>query len=372
MSEIYFATNRSYNRRGPRPPEWFGEDFHPDGPYYYRVGRAQVRREGDDYRLLAIDVEPERKERKPRRDVDPTDVTAEAGIAASMTVSTVDRSGAIVGSAKLFETLRRQLLQDGRHIIGYIHGFANSFENSILRAAQLQSEYRVDGIDPIVFAFSWPSDASMTPFSAYRSDRQDAKASGIAMARAMMRLIAFLRDLDPPEREDQGGGRVQCACPMHLVAHSMGNWALRHAIAGLAEMLNTQQLPRLFDNVFLMAADEDNDALEHSYKLSLLARLAHRTHVYYASDDRALHISTETKGNSDRLGADGPRNLALADERFFAVDCSDVSSTSTTHLRHQYYRLRPEVIEDVRRVMAGQPRPHELRIGERRWRLRPE
>ncbi|MCI0430941.1 MAG: hypothetical protein L0210_15885, partial [Rhodospirillales bacterium] len=38
------------------------------------------------------------------------------------------------------------------------------------------------------------------------------------------------------------------------------------------------------------------------------------------------------------------------------VDCRNVDDTSPlTDVRHQYYRKRPEVIADVRQVLAGTP-----------------
>jgi len=371
MHEVYFATNRSYlGRRSPAAPEWFGNGFHPSGPFFFRIGSASVSRDGERYKLEGVQVYKERK--------------GASGLASEMLDQgtqwpepmpggyRVERyregKNALLGSSALFEKLRKELLIDCRPIIIYIHGYASSFQDSLLRAAQLQHEYKIEDVDPILFVFSWPSDASLAPFVAYRNDRQDAQASGIAIARALMRLVDFLRDLDAPEHPAPTK-RISCSAPMHLVAHSMGNWALRSAVQGVRAILSTDRLPRLFENAFLMAADEDDDALEHPEKLGLLPRLAHQVHVYHAANDRALQISNLTKGNPDRLGADGPRNLALADDRIYAVDCSDVSYTHLTQGRHQYYRLRREVIDDVRRVLRQEERPHELRIGERRWKL---
>ena len=62
-------------------------------------------------------------------------------------------------------------------------------------------------------------------------DRDDAAASGIAMARFMMRLLDFLTD------------KGQCEQRIHLVAHSMGNWALRHAVQGLISLQAQARLP---------------------------------------------------------------------------------------------------------------------------------
>ena len=118
-------------------------------------------------------------------------------------------------------------------------------------------------------------------------------------------------------------------------------------------MNSGSRLEPIFDNVFLMAADEDDDAFEKNHKLKPLLRLARWIHVYHSDDDRSLVISDTTKFNPNRLGFDGPRNLSAIDKRVFVVDCEDVDDTEFLHVNHQYYRSRPEVIDDVRHVLAG-------------------
>jgi esterase/lipase superfamily enzyme len=135
----------------------------------------------------------------------------------------------------------------------------------------------------------------------------------------------------------------------------MGNWALRHAVQALRQHLNDAKLPRLFDNIILAAADEDDDALEHDHKLGLLPQLARKIHVYYARTDAALTISDVTKFNPDRLGENGPRSFSNLSTNIIGIDCTDVDDTpSLLHGSHQYYRLAPEVLRDIRAVLAGQ------------------
>ena len=61
------------------------------------------------------------------------------------------------------------------------------------------------------------------------------------------------------------------------------------------------------DRVFLIAADEDDDAFELDYKLKPLSRLAKRVNVYFNNNDRAMAVSDKSQGNPDRLGDDGSR-----------------------------------------------------------------
>jgi esterase/lipase superfamily enzyme len=164
----------------------------------------------------------------------------------------------------------------------------------------------------------------------------------------------------------------QCVRRLHVLAHSMGNWALRHAVRKFLD-LNGGRAPRVFDCAFLMAADEDHDTLEDVHKLKPLDQLANRVFVYHAANDVALTISDRTKGNANRLGADGPQNLDLTSERVFTLDCRGISVTRVEHGRHQYYRLREEALMDVKLTLAdepqiGRPGRRELRPG-RSWRL---
>ena len=133
-------------------------------------------------------------------------------------------------------------------------------------------------------------------------------------------------------------------------------------------------MPRVVDCTFLMAADEDNGALQMPLKHDRIDELANRIFVYHANNDVALTISDTTKGMPDRLGSDGPQNLDLVSERAFSIDCRKVSETALSHGRHQYYRLRDEVIRDVQATLADEPQ--ESRPGRevvrpgRSWRLR--
>ena len=314
---IYFATNRrlSGSRTNPR----FGADCHRDGAQFYRVGTATVQKVSGDldagYETTKIEVEGERNKNNFQER----------------------------GSDKLFDKIRQAINDQSCDVLVYIHGYANTFEGSISRAAQIHEFYEVGPRDnprhPVVFAFCWPSNDGTIPFWDYTSDRQYAQASGVAMARTLLRLYDYIRGSNDP-----------CNQRIHVVAHSMGNWALRHAVQAIK---GERRLQPIFDNVFLMAADEDEDALEKDDKLKPLLELARRIHVYHSEDDMALVISDTTKSNPDRLGQNGPRSFSGISARVIAVDCQDVDDTAFLHVNHQYYRRRNEVLKDVNEVLLG-------------------
>lgn len=350
VTNVYFATNRT-------EPETeggqFGDRFHKDGPHFYRVGEAEVTWPeietppdggfvSDDTAFDAWD------DCKVSYELEPE--TAPEAIEAASTPELTHKSGAggEAGSSNLFSGLRGDPDKDEPDILVYIHGFANTFDSAMSRAAQLKEMYRIpapaDGVErkPDVFAFSWPSNGAVQPPWEYANDREDAAFSGIAMARALQRLLDFLAAQDKP-----------CKRRLHLVAHSMGNWALRHAVQGLLTLNDGARLEKIFDNVFLMAADEDEDCFEHRDKLAALTEMARRVHVYHAADDLPMHVSDKTKFNMDRLGTDGPRSFSGLSSRITAIDCNAVSDTLFAHGRHQYYRLRKEVLADIRHVLSG-------------------
>lgn len=346
-TDVYFASNRNFNGSLIEPE--FGERFNEAGPQYYRVGRASVERRGrDDYAFLSARVEAE----------------------------ALDQN--VLGSQSLFEDLRHILRSSNRDVVLFLHGFANTFDDSMGRAAQLHEEYQItpkpdssgpsrEPYRPLVFSFSWPSNGRAFPRYEYQSDRDDAQASGVAVARALLRLLQYLRSLRDEERGRRRAMNLQpgeplpdderllCEQRIHLVAHSMGNWALRFALNRLFEELHMQPLPRIFDHVLLMAADEDDDAFEENLKLGMLPGLAKFVHVYHSRSDRLLDVSDLTKGNPNRLGEVGPRNMEAISDRVYAIDCSDVDFTEVGHGNHQYYRLREEVIADVCQVLSDEP-----------------
>lgn len=338
MIPVYFATNRNSIHDGKTH---FGDRFHADGPMFYRVGRA----------ILTATDSQDPDERYTVGQVEVFPEIAENGVEK------------LVGSKKFFEDLRQEISVDRRDVVVLIHGFACDFETSLKRAAQIKQSYLIargaeanggtaagDVYEPHVVVFSWPSNGRVSPPWEYHNDRMDAEASGVAVARFMRRLVDFLTD--------RQSGR--CEQGIHLVAHSMGNWALRHAVLSLASLVEQAKLPTIFSNAFLMAADEDDDTFEVDHKMERLPELAAAIHVYHSRGDKALFISDTTKFNPNRLGVHGPKSFSGLSTRIVAIDCSQCDNTKSAHVNHQYYRIRQEVIADVRAVLSGGFQPDQV------------
>ena len=322
MIDVYFGTNR--NPLPARDPRDFGHQLNNRGTFL-RFGKAQVSDQLDSVEEIAVAPERLRPGRRSQ----------------------------LLGSNTIFAEIRESM-RAGIDTVLFIHGFNYTFHEALIDAALLKRTYETAETPYTFFVFSWPSDGSLMPYIAYANDRADARTSGAALGRGLLKLGEFMRrvsdELGPRVRSDLGrdaeAARLRkglCAGRLHLMAHSMGAYALRHAVQGRRKKVG-DDLPRLFDEILLIAADEDADAFEHDHKLALLPRLGRRVTVYHNREDIPLAISDLTKGNPDRLGADGPAHPHLLPAKVTVVDCTDVVEGFQ---EHRYHYAEPIVVADV-------------------------
>ncbi len=330
---VHFATNREEKVENGQVVD-FTSRLNPKSPVWLRYGAAEMVKGKKSAPAFGIDELRVAPEQIPGPGSD-------AGVDAPK----------VLGSEQVFEGLRLRLIENDADLLLLLHGYACTFPEALSNAAELKTRWGTGSMPLETAVFSWPANGTMTPWLDYASDRDDARSSAKAIARSLERLMDYLGQL---KRADW------CKADIHLVAHSLGNYALRNALQALLSNHGGRPLPRLFKNIFLMAADEDNDTFEHESKLARLPELAETVHVYFAGNDRALTISDKSKGNPDRLGSTGPRTLTVLPQKVSLIDCSEVSDTrSLTDAGHQYYRKRAEVLADVRQILAGK-RPEQV------------
>lgn len=324
MTLIYFATNRKPNRQNN--PDDFGSEFSADGLANLRFGKAEVS--GRDFDQITLEVAHENLEaRRP-----------------------------VLGSDEIFAEAQERAKTQGLDTVVLIHGFNASFKSGLQSAARLEKLLTdpnpMDTGEPLklmVVLFSWPSDGSLLISSsdraknaiAYKNDRVDAAASGVAFARAFLKLVDFITNTPDGDR---------CQGRIHLVAHSMGNYVLRHALQEMRKQVSGQ-VPRMFSQILMMAADEDDDAFGLDYKLQLLPHLTRRTSVYFNRGDLALWASDNLKGNPARLGSDGPLHPRDLPRNVYPIDCTDVIAKTMQASEHGYYLLSQRILADMRRVL---------------------
>jgi esterase/lipase superfamily enzyme len=316
---VYFATNRDPN--DPENPTDFGNHFSRNGLTDLRFGWADVS--GPDLNQYVLTVAPE---------------ALDVGLPKA---NVKDLGGQVLGSKDVFEAVRQEMLAEKQDCVIFIHGYNTKFREALQGVAQLKQFY---GERPMTyFLFTWPSDGSMLPFKAYASDRDDARASGVALGRGLQKLASFLHGTRPED---------YCGQSIHLFAHSMGNYALRWAVQAIQGSAGSN-IRRLLDQVVLFAADEDDDAFELGYKLQSLPDMARRVTVYHNPSDKALVVSDITKGNPDRLGAGGPRNSRALPDKVSVVNCEPVLGIKEDQTGHHYYKTNRTVRQDVLSVLMG-------------------
>jgi esterase/lipase superfamily enzyme len=290
----------------------------------------------------------------------------------------------VFGSRTIFDALRQDMA-GGKETIVFVHGFSNTFVNAVERAARIVDFY---GGTRNIFAFSWPSVGSLLPiplpYADYAHDRKTAQISGPAIARTLKILYDYIDGLAAAQH---------CRGKLHLLCHSMGNFALRWALQALLRLPPADTtgsalltgmpsgdpdpavLRRTFDQIILAAADEDEDAFDDAAKLKYLPRLGSAVTVYSNKRDWILSkLSAVTKFNGPRLGSFGPDNMGPISDKVSSVDVSDVENFGEDPESHQYYRILPRVRDDIVEVLADKP-PNLIHgraaVREGRWRLLP-
>jgi esterase/lipase superfamily enzyme len=143
----------------------------------------------------------------------------------------------------------------------FIHGFNTSFQDSVFRFAQIVFDLRFDGL-PILF--SWPSRAVSHD---YLYDRDSALG-------AAPQLVDVLQKVGSNNNIER----------IHILAHSMGNFCLLHAVAFYLDRLEDIHI----GEVIMAAPDIDRDLYKERAKL-IRPRTSGMT-LYASAADRALAI----------------------------------------------------------------------------------
>lgn len=324
---VYFGTNRLVGK-GANPE--IGEDFHPNLDEL-RFGKVSFAGKNLFKKDLADFIDSGKVTLAPEK-LDKQDATNSA-----------------LGSTAIFEEMRAEMFKKGDALI-FVHGYDHKFREAAGRAAQLQQWLADGGKDMSLLFFTWPSAGAGVGQRTYADDRKRAEASGLALGRAILKATDFIRNTPRDARCD---GRI------HLLCHSMGNWALRGAVQAMRTFVGNN-IPPIFDEVVLAAADEDDDTLEANHKIAPLLRGCRRLTVYYNHQDVALKASDYAMGNPDRLGRSGPRSPELptkvsvvnvAPDIVWAAPASKAWTADPTG--HQYFRNNARVRQDLIQVLQG-------------------
>lgn len=275
------------------------------------------------------------------------------------------------------------IVNSGKPLLVFVHGFANSFDDAIRRAAFNREWFAASGIaeaDCTVIAFTWPSAGKVV-------DGRDLLPGVLNLGLTLLGL-AFRHELDNPlvgqyqRDQDQasGSGRdlartIDRLAPtfeavrrqgrkVHLLVHSMGHVVLQGAFRGWN---SSGQSPGFrFDEAVLAAGDADAVMAEGPPDwLRSMPRLATRCSLYHSTNDQILMVSEAVNDKRRRVGYSGPEGrdnpafFPAVDYCF--VDCAALKDRvpgGKIDATHQYYRRIPAVRDHIAEAFAGTPRPH--------------
>lgn len=243
------------------------------------------------------------------------------------------------------------LSQAGRNLLVFIHGFDNTFEDGVTRAAFDREFLAASGqpqTDTTVVAFSWPSLGQIVSFPVldgdYLHDQKMARLSGV-------HVMSFFAQLEPILRAARAN-----KCRTYLLAHSMGNLALDSAVENW--FLHGNGNAPLFNVAVLAAGDCGYDAFAQPNLTGLdgLKLLCERVSIYFSSSDDVLGLSKVING-VQRLGQDGPKDRTapgqFPSDVYRMYDASAIADFNKNFLSsHQYYRLSPTVRSAIAADMA--------------------
>nr|WP_246102604.1 alpha/beta hydrolase [Methylobacterium terricola] len=225
----------------------------------------------------------------------------------------------------------RALKRDSkRHVLVFVHGFNNKFEDAVFRFAQIVHD---SGAEVAPVLFTWPSRGSVL---AYGYDRESTNFSRNG-------LETLLRDL----AKDPNVGEVT------VLAHSMGNWLTLESLRQMA--IRDRRVAPKVRNVILAAPDVDIDLAREAFRDMGPDRP--RLTLMVSGDDQALAVSRLVWGDSVRLGAIDPTvepyRSELARQNIGVLNLSTVKGDDP--LNHGKFASGDVVALLGKRLADGQP-----------------
>lgn len=319
---MYLVTNRGINRNEGPAMEVFGDHPNTRGPNELRI--AHITRKRNKWHAEVLEDELTRQESQELIDEFdlPLDPEKKYYIDLSMACKLAD-----------------QARKEKRSILFFVHGYNNDVEDVLNRAHSIEKRYGV-----IVVPFTWPADGGgLKGVANYKSDKNDAKASVVALDRMLgfinrnlvlltsNNLARFWNEAsrkhpkDLEKRDSLYANLVDRHCPftINLMLHSMGNYVLKQMLkssisvgAGLT-----------FDNIVMVAADTNN--LDHALWVDRL-HFRRRLFITINEDDNALAAS-RMKSGQDQLSRLGHTLSGLLSTKAKYVNFTNAPFVGNSH-----------------------------------------
>jgi esterase/lipase superfamily enzyme len=218
---------------------------------------------------------------------------------------------------------------EGGHALVFIHGFNNTYEDSVFRFAQIVHD---SGMQATPILFTWPSRARL---AAYAYDRESTNYSRTALEQTL-RVMAQ----DPAVTD------------ITILAHSMGTWL---AMESLRQMgIRDGHVNPKIHNVILASPDIDIEVFAKQFVEMGTPRP--KFTIFVSQDDRALAASSFITGGG-RLGginpAEEPYRSRLERAGITAIDLTKVKSGDS--MNHGKFAESPQIVQLIgQRIITGQ------------------
>lgn len=212
-----------------------------------------------------------------------------------------------------------------KRVLLFVHGFNSSFQQAILRAAQLSRDVEFDGV---CAAYTWPS--WEYPWWGMRLGYEWDEANAVWSA---FQLADFLERLTQIETVDE----------VNVVTHSMGVRPLVFAMALRGHRLGRKPAA----NVIFAAPDIDADLIREM--MPALKACAEHFTLYKSEEDFTLRVSRWLHGYP-RAGGLGPSD---------GITTIDASWGAPAPFGHSYLFRDPRVLSDMRQLLNGVYEPGE-------------
>ncbi len=208
-------------------------------------------------------------------------------------------------------------------VLFYLHGFNNQPSTVLNNTKLLQLQCDKQQSNVLVIPIIWPCDDDLGVVKDYWDDQDAAEASGRYFSRTISKLLQF-------QENNRQLNKPHCLKRMHVLAHSMGNRVLMKSLAHWRKHTGNGQIPYLFTNTFMMAADVPNHALEQGQEGHAISMASQRVHCFYANDDIAMTASKisniKNRVFSRRLGHTGPERINNTPDNVYAINCDSFNN----------------------------------------------
>lgn len=222
-------------------------------------------------------------------------------------------------------------------VVVFVHGYNNSFIDSIRRGATIKKDIAPKAI---VISYTWPSDGELLSYGYDESSIDTAEQNFKSFLDQLTKKVASKR--------------------INVIAHSMGSRLVAKYLAGLPER---QRYPNdvKFKNIVLAAADISTEFFEQKEEKPYnpnypLSSYAERITVYSSQYDRALGFSQKLHRDR-RLGLADQNNMYLEAD-ISAIDASLIDPAKwyqrfSFATRHSYVFDKAAGVRDLTFLLIG-------------------